>query len=232
MALPASRREIQDMTDINELLRETARSAAATPPPDVVEADVRRGRAWLLRRRRRRAVWSSVAGTVVVAAMVAVTVVVGPPENGSGVATPDGGNAPSDASGVRLVTYSGEQLDGFVVDRIPEGWFLQGSSPYALTIAPDGDTSHPDAYTGKLVVMLYSQARPEQLPDGGEPVDVGDTDGVVTRDGSGNAHLYYIDGEGHYAEVQAPNALGWTNQELASFADGVTVTVNAQKGLG
>jgi hypothetical protein len=32
--------------------------------------------------------------------------------------------------------------------------------------------------------------------------------------------------------VQAPNALGWTNQELASFADGVTVTVNAQKGLG
>jgi hypothetical protein len=232
MALPASRREIQDMTDINELLRETARSAAATPSPEVVEADVRRGRAGLLRRRRRRAVWTSVAGTVVVAAMVALTVVVGQPENESGVATPDSGTAPSEASGVRLVTYTGEQLDGFVVDRVPAGWFLQGSTPHALTIAPDGDTTHPAAFTGKLVVMLYSQHMPERLPDSGEPVDVGNTHGVVTRDGSGNAHLYYIDGEGHYAEVQAPTALGWSNQELASFADGVTVTVNAQKGLG
>ncbi|MGH3483919.1 MAG: hypothetical protein ACRDPQ_11880 [Nocardioidaceae bacterium] len=220
------------MTDINELLRETARSAEATPPPDVVEADVLRGRAGLLRRRRRRAVWSSVAGTVVVAAMVAVTVVVGQPENGSGVATPDGASSPSEATGVRLVTYTGEQLDGFVVDRVPEGWFLQGSTPYALTIAPDGDTTHPAAFTGKLVVMLYSQHMSEQLPDGGEPIEIGGTDGVVTRDGSGDAHLYYIDGEGHYAEVQAPSALGWTNQELASFADGVTVTVNAQQGLG
>jgi hypothetical protein len=232
MALPASRREIQDMTDIIELLRETARSAEVTPPPEVVEADVLRGRAGLLRRRRRRAVWSSVAGTVVVAAMAAVTVVVGQPEDGSGVATPNRDNSRSEATGVRLVTYTGEQLDGFVVDRVPEGWFLQGSTPHALTIAPDGDTTHPAAFSGKLVVMLYSQDRADRLPDNGEPVDVGNTDGVVTRDSSGNAHLYYIDGEGHYAEVQAPSALGWTNQDLAIFADGVQVTDEAQRTIG
>lgn len=114
---------------------------------------------------------------------------------------------------------------------MPEGWFLQGSSPFSLTIAPEGDDTHPDDFVGKLVVMLLSRDAKQELPRG-EPVEVGDEDGVVSRTGGPGAVLTYEDGEGHFVQVQSPKVLGWTNDQLARFAEGVEVTVNARQGQG
>jgi hypothetical protein len=224
------------MSDIRELLR-TVRSAEVTPSTETVEADVRRGRAALARRRRGRAIWFSLAGTAT-AALVGTAIVVGNP---SGTAETDE-PAPSPRIGanqgsgpartqVQLVAYHGEQLEGFIVDQVPKGWYLQGSNTFRLTVAPEGDSSHPDDFAGKLVVMLLSSSVRQELPRG-EPVKVGEYDGVVTHTPEADT-LTYEDDAGHFVQIQAwRTALGWTNEQLAHFAEGVTVTANARAGIG
>lgn len=223
------------MSDIKELLDQTARSAGTAPSPDAVEADVLRGRAALVRRRRRRAVGSSIGGTVAAAALVATAIVAGSPDGSSETPTarPDT-TTPSRQAGVRLVTYTGEQPDGFVVDWVPEGWYIQDPEhpEYSLTIASNGDTSHPDNFMGKLVVMLLSSSAPQRLPDG-DPVQVGEYDGVVVDRESGSLSLFYEDVDaGRFVEVQAWHTLGWSHEQIVKFAAGVTVTSHAKAGVG
>jgi RNA polymerase sigma factor (sigma-70 family) len=132
---------------------------------------------------------------------------------------------------VRLVAYDGEQLNGFVVDQVPDGWQLQGSNAFRLTIAPLGDTTSPDSFIGKLVVMLLSSSVHQKLPEG-EPVQVGGENGVVTHGNEADT-LTYDDGAGHLVQVQAwRSALGWSHEQLARFAEGVQVTADAQAGVG
>jgi hypothetical protein len=226
------------MSDIKELLDQTARSVEVTPSEETVEADLRRGRAALARRRRGRAIRLSVAGTAA-AALVGTTIVagnLGRTDETTGPATSPSigvnqGSGPDRGTSVRLVAYDGEQLDGFTVDQVPEGWYLQGSNAFSLTIAPQGDTTSPDDFVGKLAVMLLSSSAPQKLPEG-DPVKVGDNDGVVTP-GPPADTLTYEDGAGHFVQIQAWTApLGWTNEQLASFAEGVQVTSQAQPGVG
>lgn len=216
------------MSDIKELLEEAVSAVDVTPTEQVVDADLFRGRAALARARRRRMIRSSVMGAAAVTVIIGGLVATGSYES----ELPDSSRTPLDTtSQVELVAYNGDQLDGFIVDRVPEGWYLQGSSPFALTIAPEGDNTHPDNFIGKLVVMLLSQDAKQQLPKG-EPVDVGGNKGVVTQTGGGITTLSYEDGEGHFVQVQSPEVLGWTNEQLASFAEGVQVTAEAKKGRG
>jgi hypothetical protein len=226
------------MSDIKQLLDRTARSVEVTPPAETVEADVRRGRAALARRRRGRAIRLSVAGTVA-AALVGTTIVAGnlggtdettSPAPGSRIGV-NQGSGPDRGTPVGLVAYHGEQLDGFIVDQVPQGWYLQGSNTFRLTVAPLGDTTSPDAFVGKLVVGLLSSSAPQELPNG-EPVKVGEFDGVVTHPDAADI-LTYVDDAGHFVQIQAWRAaLGWTNEQLASFAEGVQVTSHAQPGVG
>jgi hypothetical protein len=214
------------MTEIRELLDRTARSADVTPSIETVEADVERGRAALASARRRRAIRIAGAGVVATCAL-AGAVAIGLPDG-----TDDAGGPSGAPAGVQLVAYTGDQLDGFIVDQAPDGWFLQGSSRYSLTIAPDGDSSHPADYVGKLVVFLLSRSAKQELP-AGEPVEVGGRDAVISRDGGGGvATLTYEDPDGRFVQIQAPNVLGWTSDELAQFAEGVEVTADAKAGVG
>jgi len=207
------------MSEIKQLFDRTARSVEVTPSPETVDADVRRGRAALGRRRRGRVIRLSIVGTVA-AALVGSTILAANQGFGPGPGTP-----------IRLVAYHGEQLEGFIVDQVPDGWYLQGSNTFRLTIAPQGDTSSPDSFIDKLVVMLLSSSVPQELPEG-EPVKVGDYDGVVTHTQEADT-LTYEDGAGHLVQVQAwRSTLGWTNEQLARFAEGVQVTADAQAGVG
>jgi hypothetical protein len=227
------------MRDIEELLDQTARSVDVAPTAETVEADLRRGRAALARRRRDRTIWFSVAGTVAAAALVGTTIVAGnlggtdettltAPSSRIGASQ---GSGPDRRTAVRLVAYQGEQPDGFIVDQVPEGWYLQGSNAFSLTIAPQGDTTSPDDFVGKLVVMLLSSSAPQKLPEG-DPVKVGNNDGVVTP-GPPADTLTYEDGAGRFVQIQAWTApLGWTYEQLTSFAEGVQVTSDAQPGVG
>jgi hypothetical protein len=227
------------MSDIKQLLDRTAGSVEVTPSVETVEADLRRGRAALARRRRGRATRLSVVGAVAAVALVATTLVAGnlggtDPTTGPAPSSRIGanhGSGPLGGTPVRLVAYHGNQLEGFIVNQVPDGWYLQGSNTFRLTIAPQGDTSSPDSFVGKLVVMLLSSSVPQELPDG-EPVKVGDYDGVVTHQTEADT-LTYADNAGHFIQIQAWRAaLGWTNEQLARFAEGVQVTSHAQPGVG
>jgi hypothetical protein len=231
------------MSDIEQLLARTGQSYDVPPSADVVEADIRRGRSAALRRRRRRAIGSSVASTVAVTAIVGAAIIVGSPGETGG--TPATGPAPAPAQpdsvqgqdrGVRLVAYTGEQPEGFFVDQVPEGWYIQEPEhgAYSLAIAPEGDTSHPDDYVGKLVVMLYTSTGPQKLPTWGdpEPVVVNGEPGVVTRNDPAAATLTFYYPDGRLVQVQAWRTLGWSNDQLVEFAEGVTVTADAKAGVG
>jgi hypothetical protein len=207
------------MSDLGQLLDRTARSVDVKPSAEMVDADVRRGRAALARRRRGRMIQLSIAGAVA-AALV-----------GSTVLAANQGSGPEEGTPIRLVAYHGEQLEGFIVDQVPDGWYLQGSNAFRLTIAPLGDSTSPDSFSGKLVVMLLSSSAPQKLPEG-EPVRVGEHDGVVTHSPEADT-LTYGDGTGHLIQVQAwRSALQWTNEQLTRFAEGVQVTADAQAGVG
>src|SRR6266536_4046531 len=145
------------------------RSADGTPSTEMVGADVLRGRAALGRRRRARAIRFSIAGMVAGAALVGTAIVAAPtPRPITGA---HHGPGPNRGTLIHLVAYHGEQLEGFIVERVPEGWYLQSSTPINLVIAPEGDTTSPDAYAGKLVVFLLSSIAPQELPEG-DPVKV------------------------------------------------------------
>lgn len=209
------------MSDVRDLLSETARSAVRTPSSETIEADVLRGRAALKRRRRARAIGLSVAGMLAAAAVVGTTVVTGD----------WGGSRLNDGTPIHLVAYHEEQLEGFIVEQLPEGWYLQGSNAFRLTIASRGDTTSPDAFTGKLVVMLLSASAPQELPEG-DRVKVGERDGVVTHTPEADI-LTYVDDAGHLVQIQAwREALGWTSEQLVRFAEGVEVTTHARAGVG
>jgi hypothetical protein len=219
------------MSDIKDLLDRTVRSVDA-PSAETVEADVRRGRAALGRRRRGRAirtVLAAAAATLVGTAVVAGNL--GGSNDSIRIATGPGSDSHQNGvASVRLVAYHGEQLEGFTVSQIPDGWYLQGSNAYRLTIAPQGDNSSPDAFEGKLMVMLLSSSAQQKLPQG-EPVKVGNDDGVVS---TGEADvLTYEDDAGHFVQIEAwHRALGWTTEQLIRFAEGVHVTSDAQAGVG
>jgi hypothetical protein len=224
-----------DMSDIKRLLDQTGRSAEAPPPPDVVEADVRRGRSALLRRRRRRAIWSSVASTLTVAALVGAAVVIGSSGDTeeSPSVRPDPAPSQQREPGVRLVAYTGEQDEGFTVDKVPEDWSVQASEHpgYYLTIAPEGDTSSPENFEGKLVVMLDNRW-PKGLPKG-EPVEVNGHPGVIFRHDPAGDQLIFEYGDGRFVVVQSWNpTLDWYDDQLVQFAEGVTVTAEAKAGVG
>jgi len=128
--------------------------------PAVVAEDVRRGRRAVV---RRRAVRGATAGVCALAVGGVV----------AGVATH---RTPTD-TGLDLVAYDGPQLPGFTVDKVPEGYALQGATAYTLDVAKPGDTSSLDDFRGKLVVML-------EQPDPPAPAKVGEPcGGSVERHG-------------------------------------------------
>lgn len=215
------------MSDIKQLLEQAVDLISPFPSEETVEADVLRGRAALARSRRRRVLRSSMMGAAAATVLVGALIAVGNTEREQ----PDTSRQLQPA-GVQLVAYGGKQVDGFIVNRVPEGWYLQGSSAFALTIAPEGTTNtHPSNFVGKLVVFLLSRDAKQELPEG-EPVEVSGNKGVVTNTGSDVTTLSYEDGDGHFVQIQYPEVLGWTNDQLVSFAEGVQVTAEAKQGRG
>jgi hypothetical protein len=211
-------------SDAQELLREL--TAQTTPSR--------------LRRRRapQRALTALSLAAIAVAVLIGASIIAGDPGAthktiGRAPSTKVGHNQPGPdrAPRVRLVAYTGKQLQGFVVHQIPEGWYLQGSNAFRLTLAPRGDTTSPDAFVGKLVVMLLSSDAPQRLPKGA-PVRVGEHDGVVEHSDDVDT-LTYRDDAGHFVQIEAwRQRLRWTDQQLASFGENVQVTAQAKQPLG
>ena len=214
------------MTDLRDVL-DSAAGDVASPTPDVVAGDVRRGRRALVRQRYAR----TGAGLLLTGAAVAVGVLVIPelvtqPAQ-TQVAVPGAGGSAQPAA-VALVPFDqGAHPKPISAGLVPDGWSVTGNE-YALVIAPAGNTTSPDDFRGKLVVMVS----PDQTAaSGATSIDVAGTPGTVSVE-SGTQILIYTPDGGRQVVVQAPAALGWDDATLARFAAAVTVTADAQAGRG
>lgn len=222
---------MSDLHDRPDLADRLHRLGGDTPAPseETVRRDLARGRG----ASRRRALRVGTAGlTLVAVAGVGTAIAVNAertPTPAPSITAPS--TEPSDPSdqAVRLVAYTGEQQPGFVVAKVPAGFVLEGATPYNLNVARAEDRSGLDVFEDKLVVMLESQSvtgEPE-----GAPVAVGEHDGWLRTVEGGTQILTYDDGE-HRVVVQAWKSLGLSDEQVVEFAEGVTVTTEAQAGVG
>ena len=132
---------------------------------------------------------------------------------------------------IKLVAWVGTQPPGYQVAWMPKGWVVQGSTPFALTIAPPGDKDKsPDSFVGKLVVMLQS-ADASHPPNDWADQPVNGRPGKFDVQGDTQI-LIFKDAGGQWVDIQAPVSLGWDRAELAKFGGGVTVLGAAQPGRG
>jgi hypothetical protein len=142
---------------VNSLIDETRRPWRRREQPRAElpdRADLTRGRRAIVRRRMRR---GGVTGLVVAGAIAGAFAVVGPSGPATTTATGDV-DTTLDTGAIQLVDYTGEQLAGYSIDEVPEGWALLGADEHALTIGPAGvpDTD-PNSYVGTLTVLLMSK---------------------------------------------------------------------------
>jgi hypothetical protein len=215
---------------MNDLTDQLARLNSAGSPADdaTVAADLRRGRRAQRNRRLFRLVTSGVA-VVAVGGVAAAVVVNGNP--GGSPSTSDVATAPeaTDDTALQLVDYTGEQpVPGFEVGKVPEGFVLQAAGPYTLDIARPGDTSDIDSFVGKVVVMLLS--KDAKIDTTGTPVTVNGHQGYLVQQDSSTS-LEYSDGT-HDIVIQEWKDLGLSDDQLVELAEGVTVTAEAQQGVG
>jgi hypothetical protein len=211
---------------IETILKNVAPEAAA-PDPEVVDADLARGRAALTVAGRRRTHRRLGGAGVLVAAAAAVVVLAA--SGGSHTLRPSGATAKTGQ--IKLVDYSGAQLPGFTVSQVPQGWHLSTSTPYALLITPDNGSTNdnPDDFQGKLAVLTSSTD--QQGLGKGDAVTVNGQAGVVYEQ-DGYLNLNYNAPNGFGINIQAPDALGWTKDQIVAFADGVQVTSHAIHSVG
>lgn len=214
------------MTDLTDRLSRLA-APGAEPADATVRRDLARGRGAARRRAFRRGTAGiSLAAVAVVGATIAVNAD-RTPAPAPITAEPSNPSNPSDAT--RLVAYTGQQEPGFVVTKVPAGFVLEGATAYNLNVARADDHSGLDVFSDKLVVMLESQS--VTTPPEGRPVRVGAYDGRLRTIEGGTQVLTYEDGE-HRVVVQAWASLGLSDEQVVEFAEGVSVTAQAQAGVG
>ena len=208
-------------------------------------ADVARGRRLL--RRRRLAGAAGVTAAMAIGALVPLALQSGgapaghPTASGShsiSVSAPPKSPPPPKAKPagghVALVAWTGAQPPGYEVSWMPSSWVVQGSTPFALTIAPPGDKDkEPSSFLGKLVVMLQSASVTSPPPGQSQPVNGRPGVFEPASEAGGNTEvLTFQVKNGQWVVVQAPMALGWDSAQLAKFAGGVQVLAAAQQGVG
>jgi hypothetical protein len=221
---------VNTVKDVLELALDDELAAKQVVDP---AEDVARGRSLL--RRRRLIGAGGVAAAAAVGAMVpailgsggAVPTVTGPQPSHPAVSTTP---VSKGHRSIALVAFTGDQIPGYQVAEVPEGWVIQGGTPFALVIGAKGDPdTNVDSFTGKLVVML--QSRDASPPTSGQSDPVNGHPGFL--DVQGDTHiLTFQRADGRWVVIQAPTKLGWDAAQLAQFASGVQVLGNAQPSRG
>jgi hypothetical protein len=231
---------VNDLKDLLELALSDVPGRDARVDP---AADLARGRRRLRRRRQRLAGLAGVTAAVLCGVLVPLAVrgsaprYYSPPAAASSHAQPSRTQpgqtaAPGKQSHqIKLVAWVGTQPPGYQVSWMPKGWVVQGSTPFALVMAPPNDKDKsPDSYVGKLVVMLQSRDATAPPADwANQPVN--GRPGKFDVQGDTQILTFKI-ASGQWVVVQAPVSLGWDSAELAKFGGGVQVLAAAQQGRG
>jgi hypothetical protein len=216
---------------MTDLLHRLSRldGTAATSESDVA-GDLTRAHTALARRRRTRAAVAGAGLTLGVGAAFGVVAVIG---NDEGAAPADIGasHAPRHAqASLRLVEYTGAQPEGFELAKVPEGYVVQGSDAFVLTLAKPGDHSHYLAFDHKVVVMLASQDAPQRLGEGRD-VTVNGTPAVLQGGPGETRNLKYFQDD-HLVDIQVWEDIALTDDQLIELAESITVTADVQAGVG
>ena len=227
------------MNDLIERLHGLGEASVAPVSDDIVRSDLLRGRRVMHRRRLRVGVVALAAAGVIGAGAVTGVATLGK-GGGIGFATLEADDPPMGAPGqaqqgaasaprIELVSYTGEQQPGFVVEKVPEGFVLQGATAFNLSIARPADKSDVSDFEDKLVVMLESRSA-SGMPKG-RAVDVGGLKGWLQTSDDGTQTLTYEDGKFRVV-VQAWGSLALSPDQIVEFAEGVGVTSEALAPLG
>ena len=219
---------------MNDLTDRLARldGASASPTEGEISGDLARAHTALGRRRRTRAAFAGAGLTLGVGAALGVVVAVSagddPAPSLAGPVSPAPGR--DQGTTIDLVAYTGAQPEGFELAKVPEGYVLQGSDSFVLTLATPGDDTHPLNFEGKVVIMLESQDAAQQLGEG-QDVTVNGEPGVL-KGGPGETRiLRYFQGE-HLVMVQVWETIDLTDEQIVELAEGVTVTDDVEAGVG
>ena len=257
------------MNDLRNHLDNIA-GPAATPSLDQVEGDMLRGRRALRRRRVGQGVAASVlaaAAAVSVAAAMGgspgVTTRTAKPGTATATSTTSGNTTPGSgstttAAAMQLVAYTGTQPNGFILDEVPDGWFIQSDDNFTLMLAPRRvqipspgvDPSKDPLYdthsfVGKIGIMLESkdQHGPSRQ---GTTVTVGDKQGTLLKslpavrpgqprqDPAGDTgwELWVKQPAGPYLIIQFWQGLGLSQAQMVELGGGVHVLKDAIQGAG
>ncbi|MFF4756265.1 hypothetical protein ACWD5R_38285 [Streptomyces sp. NPDC002514] len=230
------------MTNVLSTLRSTDDVPADA---ETVAADVARGHGALVRRRRRR-----VAGLAAVAAVAAIAVGSAGQFGGgrsSGPSTAAAQRTPATAQQkstpvqqtphLEFAAYHGPQPAGFTVDTVPAGWKVESSTTSVFVAVPPG-THTPKPVPGAtdlsrgIAVMLQGMSR---LPADSPVTKVtvkGKAGSLGLTEDKGAKWLIYPDSAGHNVLVQVPVELRLTDSQIVRFAEGVTVTGDAEAAAG
>jgi hypothetical protein len=232
---------VNDLKDLLELALSDVPGRDARVDPD---ADLARGRRLLRRRRQRLAGLTGVTAAVLCGVLVPLALQGSAPSHHPapaaaassrpqpGRSQPGQTAAPGKQSRqIKLVAWVGTQPPGYQVAWMPKGWVVQGSTPFALVMAPpSAPNKNPDVYSDKLVVMLQSRDASAPPADwASQPVN--GRPGKFDVQGDTQILTFKI-ASGQWVVIQAPVSLGWDSTELAKFAGGVQVLAAAQQGRG
>ncbi|MEV0899421.1 hypothetical protein [Actinoplanes sp. NPDC049802] len=215
----------------------------AEPTSEQVAADLARGRSALRRRRTAQAA----GGSVFMAAALAAVIVAGTGLSGGTTAPEAAGDRPSAGATVagptQLVAYQGEQPKGFTLDKVPQGWVLQGADEYGITIAPAGipdvvpsnappgvPDNDPHSFEGKIMAQLQEFGPGDDLVGTGKKVTVAGKEAVFTKmlDQSTGHALFVKLGADRWMYVQVWDGLGWGEKQVVEFAGGIHVDDSAK----
>ena len=232
------------MNDLKDLLELALSDVPGRDTRVDPAADLARGRRRLRRRRQRLAGLAGVTAAVLCGVLVPLALQGSAPSHRPAPATaasshprpshsqPGQTVAPAQQSRqIKLVAWVGTQPPGYQVSWMPKGWVVQGSTPFALVMAPPDDKDKsPDSFVGKLVVMLQSRDATAPPADwANQPVN--GREGKFDVQGPTQI-LTFKNASGQWVVIQAPVFLGWDSAELAKFASGVQVLAAAQQGRG
>jgi hypothetical protein len=235
------------MSDLRSMMHTAAGPISDPPTADVARADRIRGDRAL--RRRRAAQWGGGSSLAAVAA-VGVFAIVGA---GSGVSNPttppgiaSGTLNQSNLGGTVLVSYTGTQPVGYVLDKVPAGWTVRINDASLLVLAPPGASPVPESgpakggasdptYIGSDTISISTQSdmgMPSGVPI--ERVTVDGRNAVIARlkSGDGSRTLVAQQPSGAYLEIGVPAGLGWNNDRIVEFAESVHITKDAEEVRG
>ncbi len=219
---------------MNDLTDRLTRLDGAAPSPTEgdIAGDLARAHTALGRRRRTRAAVAGAGLTLSMGAVLGVVVAVNAGDDPTPSLAGPSSSEPGRGQGstVDLVAYTGAQPEGFELAKAPEGYVLQGSDAFVLTLAAPDDDSHPLNFEDKVVIMLESQDAAQEL-GAGIDVTVNGEPGVLSGGGGEPRVLRYFQGD-HLVMVQVWETIDLTDEQIVELAEGITVTDAVVAGVG